>query len=154
MPCVRASTTGIIQHTEDCKFNDLRNVWLWTPGNLLMNAETSTCIQTDNKKGKFLPMSLTQCSSSDLQKKWRCEERRLLWGVSFDSFNITHAARYYKKDKKKAIIARSVKDKVNKANTWTVFPTNNRSVCSARDNEGNKLNHCSHNISSNISSGV
>ena len=106
-----------------------------------MNAETSTCIQTNNKKGSYLDMSLTQCSSSDLQQKWRCEERRLLWGVSFDSPNITHAARYYKDDKKKAIKARNLTVKVNKANTWTVFPTNNKSVCSARDNEGNKLNH-------------
>ena len=141
MPCARASTTGIIQHTEDCNFNDLRNVWLWTPGNLLMNAETSTCIQTNNKKGRYLDMSLTECSSSDLRQKWRCEERRLLWGVSFDSPNITHAARYYKTDTEKAIKARSVKVKVSKANTWTVFPTNNKSVCSARSREGNKLNH-------------
>ena len=106
-----------------------------------MNAETSTCIQTNNKKGPYLDMSLTQCSSSGLRQKWRCEERRLLWGVSFDSPNITHAARYYKTDTEKAIKARSVKVKVSKANTWTVFPTNNKSVCSARPREGNKLNH-------------
>ena len=125
--CAQA-TTNDIQHTQDCNFNDLRRVWLWTPGNLLMNADTSTCLKTKNMGRNYLPMVLEQCSSSDLGQKWRCEKRRSLWGISFDSPNITHAARYYTE---KDINVRSVNVTVNDGNTWTVFPTNNESSCSA-----------------------
>ena len=118
--------------TMDCTQNDLRQKWLWAPGNLLINAETSTCLQTTKTNIEYIPMTLKQCDSSDLRQKWRCEG--LLWGVSFNSPNITHAVRY--KDRVSTLKARSVKRDVNRGNIWSVFPTENRSVCSASQDEG------------------
>ena len=122
-------------HTIDCAFNDLRQVWLWTPGNLLMNAKTSTCLQTLNTKDDYIPMTLKQCDSSDLRQKWRCTcDEWFLWGVSFTSPTITHAVRYY--NRARNLLVRNVKIKVSKGNVWTVFPTANQSVCSASHTEG------------------
>ena len=104
-----------------------------------MNVGTSRCLQITNTGGDYLPLSMKPCSSSDLRQKWRCEERTLLWGIAFDSPNTTHAVRYDENEHR--LVARSVAVKVNDENTWTIFPTNNKSVCSARDNKGNKLNH-------------
>ncbi|CAB4001084.1 Hypothetical predicted protein, partial [Paramuricea clavata] len=130
--CMRAD--GSIRHTKYCTFNDPRQVWLWTPGNLLMNAQTSTCLQAKKTtKANFLSMTVTQCNSPDLGQKWRCDDSRQLWGTSLDSINITHAVRYYNNDK--YLKARSVKYLVSPGNNWTVFPSNNRSVCSASHNE-------------------
>ena len=138
-PCAQANTTRI-QHTRDCNFNDLRRVWQWTPGNLLMNVETSTCLQTEEESGKFLPFNLRQCNSSKLGQKWRCEKNGnfILWGISFDSPKITHAVRYSGGSPNLAL--RTVKT-VGRGNTWTVFPTNNESVCSAIYKEGNNLHY-------------
>ena len=131
--CARAARAV---HHKSCTFNDLLQVWLWTPGNLLMNVETSTCLQTSKTQSDFLPMTVTKCNSSDLGQKWQCDERELLWGISFDSPNITYAVRYYYKDQNLKV--RSVQRLVSPGNTWTVFPTTNQSVCSARShNEGN-----------------
>ena len=143
--CARAD--GSIRHTKDCNFNDLRQEWLWTPGNLLMNAQTSMCLQAKKTTvANFLSMMVTQCNSPDLGQKWRCDDSRQLWGTSLDSLNITHAVRYYYQDK--YLKARSVKYLVSVGNNWTVFPSNNRSVCSASHNEGNWFNQsaCFHNI--------
>ena len=136
--CAQADINKLnIIPTKDCTFNDPHQVWVWTPGNLLMNVHTSTCLQTkETQTNRYLPMTVTQCNSSDLGQKWRCDESRLLWGISFDSPNITHAVRY---NGNKALKARSVKILVSSGNTWTVFPTNNQSVCSASHNEGNKI---------------
>jgi hypothetical protein len=133
--CAQADKLNIIP-TKDCTFNDPHQVWVWTPGNLLMSVHTSTCLQTkETQTNRYLPMTVTQCSSSDLGQKWRCDESRLLWGISFDSPNITHAVRYH--DENTPLNARSVNILVSLGNTWTVFPTNDQSVCSASHNEGN-----------------
>ena len=135
--CARANINKLnIIPTKACTFNHPRQVWVWTPGNLLMNVQTSTCLQTKKTQmNRYLPMTVTQCNSSDLGQKWRCDESRLLWGTSFDSPNITHAVRYH--DENTPLNARSVNILVSSGNTWTVFPTNNQSVCSASHNEGN-----------------
>ncbi|CAB4035389.1 Hypothetical predicted protein, partial [Paramuricea clavata] len=132
--CARADIDGRIRHTKYCTFNnDPRQVWVWTPGNLLINAQTSTCLQARKTKSAFiLSMTVTRCNSTDLGQKWRCNDSRLLWGTSLDSPNITHAVRYYAQDN--YLKARSVRQ-VSRGNTWTVFPSNNRSVCSASHNE-------------------
>ncbi len=133
--CARAARA--VHHNKSCTFNDLRQVWLWTPGNLLMNTETSTCLQTRETGSNYLPMTVTGCNSSDLGQKWRCDERELLLGVSFHSPYVTHIVRYYHKDED--LKARSVtRAKPTGGNFWTIFPTNNQSICSARNhNEGN-----------------
>ena len=136
--CARGA--GAVHHNKSCTFNDLRQVWLWTPGNLLMNVETSTCLQTrKTKSNDYLPMTVTGCNSSDLGQKWQCDEREeyQLLGISFDSPDITHIVRYYNMDPN--LKAKSVRiGKLSAGNTWTIFPTNNQSICSARNhNEGN-----------------
>ena len=80
-------------------------------------------------------MRLTRCDSKDVRQKWQCEyyEEYILWGVSIDSPNITHAVRYYKSEK---LLARNLSILVNDGNTWTLYPANNRSVCSNIQNEG------------------
>jgi hypothetical protein len=119
-----------------CNSNDIRQVWFWTPGNLVMNAETSTCLQTSNANAAqdYIPLTLNQCDSSDLRQKWLCD-KRLLWGVSFDSSNITHAVRYYRPGR--TLLVRSEKKKAKQeTKIWTVFPTTNQTVCSASHTEG------------------
>ena len=103
-----------------------------------MNTETSTCLQTKNTGKDYLPpMTVTKCNSSDLGQKWQCDERELLLGISFDSSDITHIVRYYHSDPN--LKARSVRrGKPTAGNIWTIFPTDNQSICSARNhNEGN-----------------
>lgn len=137
--CALASDASI--QPMDCTSDNLRQVWLWTPGNLLMNAQTSTCLETKTRNGNYLPMTTTRCDSSELQQKWRCKEKHSvhLLGLSFSNNpNITHAIRYLRS--RPTLLARSVKILVNGGNSWTIFPTNNQSVCSARDKEGNLLN--------------
>ena len=80
-------------------------------------------------------MSLTRCDSKDARQKWQCEyyEDYILWGVSIDSPNITHAVRYYRSN---ALSARNIRTLLNDRNTWTLYPTKNRSVCSNIQDEG------------------
>ena len=79
-------------------------------------------------------MSLTRCDSKDVRQKWQCEyyEKYILWGVSIDLPNMTHAVRYHRN---RPLSARHL-NIVNDGNTWTLYPTNNRSVCSNMQNEG------------------
>jgi hypothetical protein len=101
-----------------------------------MNAETSTCLQTGNSNAAkdYIPLILNQCDSSDLRQKWLCD-KRLLWGVSFGSSNITHAVRY--DEPEATLLVRSERKKAKqKTKIWTVFPTTNQTVCSASHTEG------------------
>ncbi|XP_028417711.1 uncharacterized protein LOC114542168 [Dendronephthya gigantea] len=130
-----ASNNGI--RPMDCDSNNLRQVWLWTPGNLLMNAQTSTCLGTRKRSGNYLPMTTTQCNSLKLEQEWLCEARQSvhLLGLSFSNYpNITHAVRYLRSMPN--LLAKSIMEIAIRGNSWTIFPTNNQSVCSARNKEG------------------
>ena len=135
--CARAITS--IYHSQDCTFQDLRDQWLWAPGKLLMNVKTSRCLEArKTRTDNYLSMSMQQCNSSNIGQTWRCNSRLFL-GVSFPNgtLNITHATRYWAGDP--ALKARDIKHQVSKGNIWTVFPTENQSVCSTIYREGNYL---------------
>ena len=133
--CARVNETRrATYYSRTCNARDLRQIWVWTPGNLLMNLFNYQCLEVHGRIRDYRNIYLSLCNSSTKNQKWRCNNH-LCFGISSDKTptTLTHALRY--NSGKPTLLAR-IFSIIDMGSLWTVYPEGNKSVCAARSPEG------------------